>query len=205
MASFQAKMGRDKMRMRKKNSGSEPFQPDPEQGIPTKLQKTKIIKKHHYDFISMKTGQDRLKVIQKKKLSLRSVPTRPGKGNSKTIAKKCKKLRNIIMISFHAKTGRDRLRVIPKKKKIIIPIHSNPTRNRDFQKNSKRMQKIKKHHSGFITGRDRLRVTPKKKRISVRSIPTRFGIKNSQKIAKKCKNLKTTLWLYFKPKQCGTC
>ena len=109
------------------------------------------------------------------------------------------------MASFQAKTGRDRLRVIPKKKKIIIPIHSNPTRNRDFQKNSKRMQKIKKHHSGFITGRDRLRVTPKKKRISVRSIPTRFGIKNSQKIAKKCKNLKTTLWLYFKPKRCGTC
>ena len=67
------------------------------------------------------------------------------------------------MASFQAKTGRDRLRVIPKKKKIIIPIHSNPTRNRDFQKNSKRMQKIKKHHSGFITGRDRLRVTPKKK------------------------------------------
>ena len=70
----------------------------------------------------MKTGQDRLKVIQKKKLSFRSVPTRPGKGNSKTIAKKCKKLRNIIMISFHAKTGRDRLRVIPKKKSY----HSDP-------------------------------------------------------------------------------
>ena len=41
MASFQAKTGRDKIRMRKKkNFGSDPFQPDPEQGIPTKLQKT---------------------------------------------------------------------------------------------------------------------------------------------------------------------
>ena len=109
------------------------------------------------------------------------------------------------MASFQAKTGRDRLRVIPKKKKLSF--RSIPTRLETgiSKKIAKECKKIKKHHSGFITGRDRLRVTPKKKRISVRSIPTRFGIKNSQKIAKKCKNLKTTLWLYFKPKRCGTC
>ena len=40
------------------------------------------------------------------------------------------------------------------------------------------------------TGRDRQRAIPKKKKLSFRSIPTRFGIKNSKKIAKKCKNLK---------------
>ena len=40
------------------------------------------------------------------------------------------------MASFKAETGRDRLR-IRGKKKIIVPIHSSPTRNREFQKNPK--------------------------------------------------------------------
>ena len=52
------------------------------------------------------------------------------------------------MASFQAKTWRDRLRM--KENKIIVPIHSNPTQNMEFQKNSKEMQKIKKHHYGFI-------------------------------------------------------
>ena len=51
------------------------------------------------------------------------------------------------MASFQAKTGRDRLRVI-QKKKVIVSIHSNPTRNREFQNDSKEMQKIKNHHYG---------------------------------------------------------
>ena len=54
------------------------------------------------------------------------------------------------MASFQAKTGRDELRVLPKKKKVIVPIHSNSTRNREFQKDSKEMQKIKKHRYGLI-------------------------------------------------------
>ena len=40
------------------------------------------------------------------------------------------------------------------KKKVIVPIHSNPTRNREFQKNSKEMQNIKKHHYGFISSQN---------------------------------------------------
>ena len=43
MGSFQAKTGRDSLRVtqkKKKRYRSDPFQPDPEQGIPTKLQKT---------------------------------------------------------------------------------------------------------------------------------------------------------------------
>ena len=55
------------------------------------------------------------------------------------------------MASFQAKTGRDWPRVIKKKKKDIVPIHSNPTQNWEFLKNSKEMQKIKKHHYGFIS------------------------------------------------------
>ena len=80
-----------------------------------------------------KTGRDKLRVIQKKKLSFGFIPNRPKIGNSKKITKKFKKLKSIIMASFEAKTGRDRLRVIPKKK-FIIPIHSNLTQNGDFQK-----------------------------------------------------------------------
>ena len=144
-----------------------------------------------------KTGRDRLRVIKTKKLSFRSIPTRPGIGNSKKTAKKCKKLRNIIMALFQGKTGWDRLSVIQKKKnlsfrsiptrfgiknskkiakkctkikkhhngfissqngtgqaesdtkkKVIVSIHSNPTRNREFQNDSKEMQKIKNHHYG---------------------------------------------------------
>ena len=52
-------------------------------------------------------------------------PTQPGVGNSNRIAKKCKKLKNIIMASFQAKTGRDRLRVIKTKK---LSFRSIPTR-----------------------------------------------------------------------------
>ena len=50
------------------------------------------------------------------------------------------------------------------------------------------------------TGRDRLRVI-KTKKLSFRSIPTRPGIGNSKKGAK---NLKTSLWLLFKPNRDGT-
>ena len=37
------------------------------------------------------------------------------------------------MASFQAKTGRDKLSVI-QKKKVIVSIHYNPTRNREFAK-----------------------------------------------------------------------
>ena len=50
------------------------------------------------------------------------------------------------MASFLAKTVWDRLRMI-QKKNVIVPIHSNPTRYREFQKNSKKIQEIKKKKS----------------------------------------------------------
>ena len=56
------------------------------------------------------------------------------------------------MALFQPRTGWDRLRLREKKrKKIIVPIHSIPTANRDFQKNSKKIQKIKKHQYGFFS------------------------------------------------------
>ena len=52
---------------------------------------------------------------KKKKLSFRSVTTRPRIENSKKIAKKFNKLKNIISASFHAKIGRERQRKREKK------------------------------------------------------------------------------------------
>ena len=75
------------------------------------------------------------------------------------------------MASFQAKTGGDRLRVT-QKKKVVVLIHSNPTRNREIQKNSKKYKKLRKIIMASFqakTGRDRLRVIPKQK--SYRSDP----------------------------------
>ena len=46
------------------------------------------------------------------------------------------------MSAFQAIMGRDWLRM--RENKISVPIHSNPTRNREFQKYSKKIEKIEK-------------------------------------------------------------
>ena len=65
---------------------------------------------------------------------------------------------------------------------------SYPTRNRKFEKNSKKIQKIKKYHYGFISSHNRLKNDEKEEKIKIivpfRSYPTRnikFQ-KNSQKV-----------------------
>ena len=40
--------------------------------------------------------------------------------------------------------------------KIIVPFRSYTTRNRKFEKNGKKIQKIKKYHYGFISKQYRL-------------------------------------------------
>ena len=54
--------------------------------------------------------------------------------------------------SFQAKTGWERPR--KRKKKIIVPINSYPTCNKKFQKNSKKILKIKKHYKGFSSNQN---------------------------------------------------
>ena len=78
-----------------------------------------------------------------------------------------------------------------KKKKIIIPISSYPTRNRELKKNSKKIQKIKKHHYDFISSQTESREAKKEreKKLSFWQVPNRPGIENSKKIAKKLKNI----------------
>ena len=40
--------------------------------------------------------------------------------------------------------------------KIFVPFRSYPTRNRKFQKNSKKCEKIKKYHYGLISDQNKL-------------------------------------------------
>ena len=72
------------------------------------------------------------------------------------------------MASFQAKIGWEQLRKRENKKKIDL-MSFYPTWNREFQKNSKKIQKIKKHHQG----------------ISINSYPTR-----NRKFQKNSKNIK---------------
>ena len=58
------------------------------------------------------------------------------------------------MASVQAKTSWVRLK--KRKKKIIVLISFNPTWNKEFEKNSKKIQNIKKHHCGFSSSQNRL-------------------------------------------------
>ena len=60
------------------------------------------------------------------------------------------------MYSFQAKIGLKKMRRGENKNCHSVPFRSYPTRNRKFQKNSKRIQKIKKYHYGFMSSQNRL-------------------------------------------------
>ena len=137
---------------------------------------------------------------KKKNSTFRSIHSRHGVGISKKIAKKLKKLENINIASSQAKTGRERLRTW--EKKILVLIHSNPTRNKEFQKDSKNIQKIKKHHYGFFSCQNGTGEVEnvRKKKLSFWSIQTWLGIGNSKKIAKKFKKLKNINMASFQAK-----
>ena len=54
------------------------------------------------------------------------------------------------MYSFQAKIGWKKMRKGKNKNYRSVPFRSFPTRNRKFQKNSKKVQRIKIYHYGFI-------------------------------------------------------
>ena len=66
------------------------------------------------------------------------------------------------MKTFHAKIGWKWMR--KREIKMIIPFLSFPTRNRKFQKNTKKIQKIYKYHCGFITSQNRLEMAKKERK-----------------------------------------
>ena len=81
----------------------------------------------------------------------------------KKIAKKFKKLNNTILwLHYKPKlVGKRRER---EKIKIIVLFRSDTTRNRKFQKNSKKIRKTKQYQSGFISSQNRLLKAKKEKK-----------------------------------------
>ena len=79
-------------------------------------------------------------------------------------------------------------------------------RNRKFQKNSKKIQKTKQYHYGFISSQNWLEKCRERDKIKIfipfRSVPTLCVIENSKKIAKKLKKLKNTTTASFQAKIC---
>ena len=60
------------------------------------------------------------------------------------------------MASFQDKIGWKAQRKRENKNCRFVLFRSYPTRNRKFQKNSKKIQKVKKHHYGFFSRQNRL-------------------------------------------------
>ena len=81
----------------------------------------------------------------------------------KKVVKNFKKLKNTTMASFPAKTSWDRLKM-GEKMKIVVLINSYPSCNREFQKNSKKIQKTKKYHSSFFSSQNRLEKAKKERK-----------------------------------------
>ena len=66
------------------------------------------------------------------------------------------------MASFQAKIGWGRPR--KRKNKNTVLIRSDPTRNRKFHKNSKKIPKIEKYHYGFISSQNSLEKNEKERK-----------------------------------------
>ena len=68
--------------------------------------------------------------------------------------------------------------------KIILMIHSNQTRNIEFQETSKKIQKIKKHHYGFFSSQNGTGQTENERKKNYHSDPfhpnPEYGIPKKQ-------------------------
>ena len=132
MATFQAKIDWKMLRKREnKNCRSISFLPRAKQKIPKKQQKIQKIKKYQYGVFSSQNSQ--------------------GKNS-----KKFKKLRNSVLAFFQAKIDWGRQRKRENKNCRFVPFRSFPTRNLKFQKNSNKIEKIKKYHYGLVSSQNRL-------------------------------------------------
>ena len=130
MASFQAKIRGETLRKREnKNYRSVPFR--------SNLQRNK---NYHCGFISSLNRLEQTEKEGKQKLLFRFVPTKREIENSKEIAKKLKKLKNTIMVSFQAK---NRLEKEEKEEKQKLSFRFVPTR-REIENSKETAKKLKK-------------------------------------------------------------
>ena len=88
------------------------------------------------------------------------------------------------------------------KKSILVPIHSTPTRNREFHKNSKINSKNSKNHYGFFSSQNGTgkAENERKKNIIVPIHSNTTRNREFQKIAKKFKRLKNSIMASFEGK-----
>ena len=101
---------------------------------------------------------------------------------------------------FQAKIGWKMPRTRKNKNYRFVPFRSYTTRNRKFQKNSNKNEKIKIYHYGFISSQNRLEKCQEREKIKIIG-PFRSYTLRHRKIQKNCKNIqkikKIPLWLSF--------
>ena len=106
---------------------------------------------------------------------------------------------NTIIAPFKAKVGCKTQRKRENKNCHSVLFRSYPTRNKKFQRNSKKVQKVKKHHYHFFSSPNKLgnaekerklKIKKKKKIVTMSSYPTRNKKfqKNRKKIQKNRKH-----------------
>ena len=83
------------------------------------------------------------------------MPSRSGIENFKQIAEKFKKLENTIIASFQVKIGRERPRKRENKKNHSDGFFTRPGIE-NSKKNSKKIQKFRKHHHCFFSCQNKL-------------------------------------------------
>ena len=155
-ALFLAKTGWDRPRKKKKNFSGNFVYTRPEQENSEKsCKKIQKIKKLHSNIIFSQNGMRLGEKGRKKFLSRIPFILDPGKKIPKIMAKKFKKLKNLIQAIFLAKTGWDRPGNWEKYFRPDFRLYWTPARK--FRKNSKKIKKIKKHLAGIIFSRNGMR------------------------------------------------
>ena len=98
------------------------------------------------------------------------------------------------MASFQAKIGWKTQRKRENKNCQSVSFRSYPTRNRKFQKNSKKIKKVKKYNYGIISSQKQVRKGGERDKIKIigpfRSVPTRREIGNYKKKSNKIEKIK---------------
>ena len=144
---------------------------------------------------------------KRKNKNYRSVPFRSYTTHNRKFQKNSKKIKKTKQYHYGFISSQNKLEKAAKEKKCkfsfrSVPFRSYTTRNTKFQKNSKKIQKTKQYHYGFISSQNKLEKAAKEKKykFSFRFVPTRPVIENSKKIGKKFKKLKHTIMAPFQAK-----
>ena len=162
MASFQAKMGRDRLRMREKKI-IVPIHSNPTRNWELKKKQRKNGKNWKTSlwllFMPKRVGSGREREKKKVLVLISSYPIRNIEFPKKF--KIIKKIKKDYYGFFSSQTGPGHVET-ERRKKIIVPINSKPTRNIEFQKQiAKKFKNINMTSFKAKTGRERPRMREK--------------------------------------------